>query len=323
MRGDDVDSGGGLVMRAKLMAPIFIAVMALAAAPLALSQLESLKNAAEKLNEQVFPGDASPLSLSRSEKAVEKSALALAVSHQAQSSSDEFRWSGRIAAGRTVEIRGINGDVSAEPSLGGEVEVVAVKKAERSNVREVEVRVVEHAGGVTICAVYPSPDAGRPNECRPDGGNNSVHDNDVQVNFRVRVPQGVHFQGRTVNGNVETGALGGDVDAKTVNGSIKIAAAGVARAKTVNGSITASLGNANWNGALDFKTVNGEIEVGLPSSASADVRAETLNGAISTDFPLTVQEKFRRKEMHGTIGGGGRQLSLKTVNGSIRLRRAS
>src|SRR5687767_1944733 len=46
---------------------------------------------------------------------------------------NEFRWSGQVASGRTVEIKGVNGDVRAEASSGGEVEVVATKSARRSD----------------------------------------------------------------------------------------------------------------------------------------------------------------------------------------------
>jgi DUF4097 and DUF4098 domain-containing protein YvlB len=56
---------------------------------------------------------------------------------------------------------------------------------------------------------------------------------------------------------------------------------------------------------------------------SAEVKAQTLNGDISSDFPITVMGRKSRRELNGTIGSGGRELSLKTVNGSIRLRRAS
>ena len=44
----------------------------------------------------------------------------------------------------------------AEPSGSNEVEVVAEKRAKRDNPEDVRIEVVPHAGGVTICAVYPS-----------------------------------------------------------------------------------------------------------------------------------------------------------------------
>jgi len=173
-------------------------------------------------------------------------------------------------------------------------------------------------------AVYPTPEGRPTNECTA-GRNWSSHtrDNDVQVDFRVRVPQGINFSGRTVNGEVETGLIGGNVEAFTVNGSIRLAARGYAEAHTVNGSINASLGSADWSGELDFRTVNGEITLELPADLSAEVRAETLNGDISTDFQMTVQGRISRRRLNATIGAGGRELNLKTINGGISLRRAS
>jgi hypothetical protein len=242
----------------------------------------------------------------------------------ANAQAKEFRWNGRIAQGQTLEVRGINGSIHAEPASGSEVEVVADKAGRRSNPDDVQIKVVEHEGGVLICAVYPSSDSSRPNDCRP-GPNWSSHvnNNDVNVDFTLRVPQGVRLSAKTINGEIETGLIGSDVEAYTVNGSIRLAATGHAEAKTVNGSINASLGSANWAGTLDFKTINGEIVLNLPADTSTDVHAETLNGDISTDFPLTVQGRISRRRLNGTIGGGGRALDLKTINGSIRLRRAS
>jgi hypothetical protein len=312
-------------MKSKLMSLAIVTMLCLAIAPLALEQLSNLQYVAEKWTRNTFLSGLVTAHASEKDASQSLSAASIAPATQNSVASDEFRWSGRIAAGRTIEIKGINGNVRAEASSGNEVEVTATKRGRRSDPASVEIRVVEHSDGVTICAVYPSADSSHPNTCAPDeGGHMNVRDNDVEVAFNVRVPQGVHFNGRTVNGGIETNALGGDVDAKTVNGSISISAAGVARAKTVNGSITASLGRADWNGTLEFKTVNGAITLDLPSDMNTEVRAETLNGEITTDFQMTVMGRFSRRHLSGTIGsGGGRELDLKTVNGSIRLRRAS
>jgi hypothetical protein len=313
-------------MKSKLMKIVLVVVLGLAAAPLALEQLSNLQYVAERWTRNTFLSGIVTVHASEKEASANARALANAPLIQTDSSPDEFRWSHRMVTGRTIEIKGINGDVRAEASQGNEVEVTAIKKGRRSDPKSVEIRIVEHEGGVTICAVYPNIDSRRPNTCEPgEGGHMSTSDNDVEVAFNVRVPHGVRFSGRTVNGGIETGALGDDVDARTVNGSIKVSAAGIARANTVNGSITASLGRSDWSGELDFKTVNGTITLDLPSNTSAEVKAETLNGDISTDFPLTILGRVSRRHLNGTIGsgGGGRELSLKTVNGNIRLRRTS
>jgi hypothetical protein len=241
-----------------------------------------------------------------------------------QRQGSEFRLREALAAGRTLEIRGVNGSVSAEPAEGGEFEVVANKRARHSDPDEVRIEVVRHGEGVLICAVYPNP-GGEPNTCEVGSSRSHVHDNDTTVDFTVRVPDGVKFNGRTVNGRVQAERLGADVDVKTVNGSINVSTAGLARAETVNGSITAVVGRADWPAGLQFKTVNGGIDLTLPASLSARVEAKTLNGEITSDFPLTVSGTFSRRRLSGTIGSGGddRKLILETVNGSVQIRRAS
>jgi hypothetical protein len=291
------------------------------AAPLALEQLSSLSGHAERWAGTTFLNS---IAYASTEAPAQGESSAPVANANRANSADDFRWSGRVAAGGTIEIKGIFGNVRAEASSSGEAEVVAVKSGRRSDPKEVEIRVVEHSGGVTICAVYPSSNPARPNDCQPgENWHSSTHNNDVNVEFTVRVPQGVRFRGSTISGDVETGALGSDVEATTVNGSIRISAAGIARASTINGSIIASLGNANWTSPLEFKTVNGGITLDLPPDTSAEVRAETLNGDISSDFPMTTLTRVGRKHLNGTIGNGGRELFLKTINGSIRLRRAS
>ena len=240
----------------------------------------------------------------------------------AQAGQEEFHWTGKVAAGQAIEIKGVNGGITATGSTGGDVEVTAVKKGRKSDPGDVKVEVVEHAGGVTICAVYPSD--GAPNECAPGkGGRMRVRENDVNVEFRVKVPAGVRFLGRTVNGGIEASGLKADAEAETVNGGVELDSTGTARAQTVNGGITARLGRADWEGTLKLETVNGGIEVRMPSDLSTDVRASTVNGDISTDFPLTVTGKIARRKLEGTVGSGGRMLEMKTVNGGIELKKAA
>lgn len=236
------------------------------------------------------------------------------------SAQRDFSWNGSVAAGDAIEIKGVNGEIMAVAGSGSEVRVTATKEeGRRGNAEDVEIEVIRHDGGVTICAVYPNDR--RPNECAPgNGGRMSVRDNDTQVDFRVEVPNGVDFFARSVNGDVEARGLGGTVRAETVNGDVAIETAGLAQANTVNGSIEVVMNRADWDGELEFETVNGSIEIAFgTSNVNTDVRASTVNGSISTDWPLTIQGRFGPKRLNGTIGNGGRTLSVSTVNGSIEL----
>ncbi|MEX0893494.1 MAG: DUF4097 family beta strand repeat-containing protein [Gemmatimonadota bacterium] len=244
----------------------------------------------------------------------------LGVAPQAQ--AQDFNWAGRVADGGTLEVRGVNGAVRAQRATGGQARVTATKEGRRDDPSSVRIEVVEHAGGVTLCAIYPTPEnASQPNTCTPGGGRNSVQNNDVKVEFTVWVPDNVRFAGHTVNGGIEARALRGPAELRTVNGSIDVETAGTAEAHTVNGGIRARVGSVAGSGTLSFETVNGEVEVWIPAGAAMDVNAGTVNGDIETDFPLSVQGRWGPRTMKGTINGGGRALRLNTVNGDISLHR--
>ena len=239
--------------------------------------------------------------------------------------AQDFHWTGRLAAGKRLEIRGVNGSIRAMAATGDEIDVTARKTARRSDPDEVEIKVVPSDEGVTICAVYPTPRRARhENRCEPgDDWSSSTDNNDVSVDFTIKLPSGIVFDGRTVNGDLEAQGLGADASVSTVNGSVDVSAAGHVEASTVNGSIRASMGRADWDGDADFRTVNGGITLTLPDGVATEVRAETVNGDLETDFPLTVTGRFGPRHMRGTINGGGnRTLELSTVNGSIRIRKA-
>ena len=228
-----------------------------------------------------------------------------------------WSWHGVVAPGKSVEIRGINGDISAEAASGNEVEVTAVKRARRSDPDEVRIEVVQSDAGVTICAVYP----GDRNRCEAGGGHMNTRNNDVEVDFTVRVPRGVGFDGNTVNGDVEANGLTGDVETNSVNGAVRLETmGGEASGSSVNGSVTAVV-HAVGQRAMRFNSVNGSVNVTLPANIGADVDAKTVNGSIDTDFPISVTGRMSPRHLAGTIGQGGRHLELETVNGSIRLRK--
>ncbi|HEX6309957.1 MAG TPA: DUF4097 family beta strand repeat-containing protein [Longimicrobiales bacterium] len=234
----------------------------------------------------------------------------------------QWAWNGTVAAGRTLEIKGVNGGIRAVAADGGEAVVRVSKRSRRNDPEDVRMVVLEHANGVTICALYPHRSGSEPNECAPgEGGRNSVQNNDVSVEWEVQVPRGVNFTARTVNGGIEATGLTGSTVAETVNGGVRLATAGLATASTVNGNIDVTLGRSDWRDELSFETTNGSIDVTFTGDLNAQVNASTVTGSIATDYPLEVRGRFMNRRLSGTVGSGGRVLTLQTVNGSIELRR--
>ena len=92
------------------------------------------------------------------------------VATAASAQTPDFQWSGAIASGKAIEIKGVNGEIRAELASGTQVGVVATKRhgdwrhdsgwrrSEPSDPAAVKIEVVPNDGNVTICAVYPVPD---------------------------------------------------------------------------------------------------------------------------------------------------------------------
>jgi hypothetical protein len=252
------------------------------------------------------------------------SLLSLGTASVRSQDHNEFRWQGRIGAGKTVEIKGVNGVIRAEGSSHDDIEIVAVKRSTwtRGDADKVQIKLVEQADGITVCALYPRRD-GSYDICKPGRGGLSNYKNNASVEFKVRIPNDVHFIGRAVNSDVVARGLSGNVEASTVNGGINVATTGYASASTVNGSITAVCESADWDETLHFSTVNGSIELTLPANAQTELNASLVNGSITTDLPLLIKGSVDKRHLVGTLGSGedgGRKLRMHTVNGSITVK---
>ncbi len=248
--------------------------------------------------------------------------LAPGSAHAQEREPNAFSYRGQLGAGLTVNVRNINGAIAVERSASGQVEVSAEKRWRRGDPDNVRiVQVAGRDGSIMVCALWNDA------ECTKDGirghsSNRWGRNNDVSVHFTVRVPDGVHVNMQTVNGDVDIGGVSGMVEAQTVNGSIDArSTGGPVHAQTVNGSIEASM-SALGSEDLRYSTVNGAITLELPFNSNADLDISTVNGSVNTDFPVTIQGSISRKRLRGTIGSGGPELKASTVNGSVTLKRA-
>lgn len=242
-----------------------------------------------------------------------------------------FEWSAPLSAGRTLEVRGITGSIRTEFAPGITASVVAEKRGWSGDFEDVEIRAAEDDEGVVICALYGSWNRDR-DGCDEDwedrrSGDRGHHGRiDVEVDFVVRLPQGVELVATMVSGDVEIMDVRSDVTATTVSGDIFVSTSGVAWAHTVSGSINVEMGSMDWED-LEFRTVSGDITLRLPRGLDTEVEFESLSGDLDSDFDIQGGRSARRRlvgtRVRGTIGDGGRHLTFHTVSGDVRLRRAS
>ena len=240
--------------------------------------------------------------------------LSITLAAPAAAQDEPWSWHKAIPAGKTVEIRGVIGDIHATAAMGNEVEIVARKNRDAKDVR---IEVEEHADGVTVCAIYDDRSS-----CDEDRGRGRQHadHNDGEVNFEVRVPRGVKFTGSSVTGDVEATGLDARVRASSVSGSVRVSTTDIASASSVSGSLRVRMGRSDWDGDLKFSTVSGDIDVEITGDLNADVEMTTVSGDLESDWPLSVSSS-RRQSIRGRIGSGGRGLEFSTVSGIVELRK--
>lgn len=243
-------------------------------------------------------------------------------SDPAGSVRDTTEWRGPITAGKEIEIKGVFGDIRAVRTSGTDVLVTAIKIGRPNDVAAVDIAVVPHARGVTICAVYPDVPGQAPNSCQPGAaGNLSAWDGGrglARVAFAVEVPDGVVLVGKSLTGDLDATHLRSDAFLSTMSGTVRVSTAQLATAKTLSGSIVATIGRPDWGRDLEFTTMNGDVHVTIPAAVNAVVRAVAPSGRITSDFPLS---RVSPGDMQGTIGSGGPTLKLSTLAGNITLRR--
>lgn len=251
---------------------------------------------------------------------------ATAAGAQQRSTDRSFRWDGAIPSGAWLYVRNLNGAVRVERATGGQAEIVAEKSWRRGNPEEVRIEVRKVGNNdVLVCALWTEQ-----TECDEDGYRvrsernrwRNDRENDVAVEFTVRLPAGVRLDVSTVNGELDVSGASSVVEASTVNGSIAATSSGgPVNANTVNGSIEVRMGRVG-DSDLSFETVNGSIEVYVPDGLDADVDMRTVNGSVGSDFPLTVTGRINPRRIRATLGKGGRRIELKTVNGQVELRKS-
>lgn len=241
---------------------------------------------------------------------------------QRETEDNAFRWSGAVAEGKWLRVKNLNGPITVVAASGNQVEITATKKWRRGDPADVRFDVQQSEGNVTVCALWFEA------ECDDDGIRSRSRrgernrNNDVSVEFTVRLPRGVKLDVATVNGSLEIEGARAEVEAHTVNGSIEVATSvGPVNAHTVNGSIMARMTTLAGDEDMEFATVNGDIEVEVPESFDADLEMSTVNGRLESDFPLSIQGRLNPRNIKARIGKGGREIEFGTVNGNVELRK--
>ena len=175
------------------------------------------------------------------------------------------------------------------------------------------------------------------------------HDNAVSIHapmssklkgITIKIPQGSTkiVLGTVENGDIEVKDVSGEIEISNVNGSISATGiSGSVVANTVNGEIIVKFKSIDPKAPMAFTSVNGKIDVLFPADAKANVKLKSDRGEIFSDFDIAVDKTQPKVEkssedhyysvkiedwVYGKLNGGGPEMMMKTMMGSIYIRKA-
>ncbi len=250
--------------------------------------------------------------------------------------------------GLTVRVEMFNGPIAVRAGEPGRISATVTTTGAGGSKAEAEadrakIRVALDAnpdGSVVLQAIY------QPNPASP--GNRAA-------SAIVDVPPGAVLDLQTSNGPVDTTGLGGAISVRTSNGSVHlVGAAAGATVRTSNNSVEIEGGGTldvetsnaavvihgtlatvkarTSNGSIAFdgtisdaaqsmETSNQGIELRLPAGSGFELDAETSNASVTlTGFAIRTSGAASRATMRGTVGDGGRSITLRTSNAAIVVR---
>jgi ribosomal protein L40E len=144
----------------------------------------------------------------------------------------------------------------------------------------------------------------------------------VEVHYELKLPRRLReLQIKSADSEVELSDITGAITVDVQGSSIELTdVGGSINTKIVQGETKATV-NGKLNGPQALKSVNGDIELQLTAETNADISAETIDGEIEVGDNLNLKVEKRRvgEAVSGRIGTGGVPISIKTVNGDIRI----
>jgi hypothetical protein len=231
----------------------------------------------------------------------------------------------RVPAGQWIRVRNLNGDLRVRASNSDKVEITATKSWRRGDPKDVRIETKRSAdGSVLVCAFWTENATCSETSYQSNSRNEGWRrrDNDVAVDFEIRVPKGVKVGVWGVNGGVSVDGASSEVRAGTVNGSVDaVSMSGPVQASTVNGSVHATMGRFDGDQDLNYSTVNGSVIAEFTGDVDADIDLSTVNGRFQTDWPVTISGRIDPRRLKATLGKGGRRIKMSTVNGNVELRK--
>lgn len=159
-----------------------------------------------------------------------------------------------------------------------------------------------------------------------------------EIDLEIEIPAGFDIQAHTYNnGDLMMTNIQGELALTNYNGEITaLNISGSVIATTYNGEIKITFDKVSEGVPMSYHTYNGDINVTFPSTIKAGLKMKTEQGDIYTDFDMKIASSGPKKTednksgtfrividdwKKGDINGGGAEITMKTNNGDVYIRK--
>jgi hypothetical protein len=126
---------------------------------------------------------------------------------------------------------------------------------------------------------------------------------------------------RSGDGRILGSGLDGTLDARTGDGAVRVDGRfdGLTLGSGDGGITAEAMPGSRLASEWSVITGDGRVTLRVPTDLRADLDAHTGDGAIDIGLPITVSGRLNRRDVRGTLNGGGPPLRLRSGDGSIRV----
>lgn len=219
----------------------------------------------------------------------------------------ESRQTFQLARGACVEVQNISGSVVIETTETEVADIQVVRRARRAaDLKYHQVRIEQTQGGLLIRGLEDSAAYKRGRQ--------------VQQHLTLKLPRAVSLSIKGVGGHVNIGEVEGPIQVERVAGSLELEqVAGDLAGANGGGGIEAGVRGRGPRG-IRLSHIGGSVGLHFRGEVHADLEVSGLSGRLRADVPhLSMLAPESAVHMRARIGAGGRQISLRQVNGDLRV----
>ncbi|HEX8531630.1 MAG TPA: DUF4097 family beta strand repeat-containing protein [Cytophagales bacterium] len=153
---------------------------------------------------------------------------------------------------------------------------------------------------------------------KQDGTCHVMVPDNMNIQVLYRSPHSGSLTLRNIAGEIEINGGYADIKLEDVTGPAVI--------NTTGGEVEARFTKVSQKSPISISSTGGDVDVTLPGDTPANVRLNTMGGEIYSDMKLEMEKKDGlerfggREAVNGKLNGGGVQIDLRSMGGSIYLR---